>query len=59
MKKKIKEKYDFLIPYFEGKMPVAEPELQYTNSYEYTLVSKTDMILPCKKHKVWWRMEIQ
>ena len=34
MKKKIKEKYDFLIPYFEGKMPVAEPELQYTNSYE-------------------------
>ena len=30
----MKKKYAFLINYFEKHMPVAEPELQYTNSYE-------------------------
>jgi len=30
----MKKKYAFLINYFEEHMPVAEPELQYTNSYE-------------------------
>ena len=34
MKKKTQQKFDFLISYFEEKMPVAEPELQYRNSYE-------------------------
>lgn len=34
MKKKIQQKFDALISYFEEHMPVAEPELQYSNSYE-------------------------
>ncbi|MBO7346943.1 MAG: endonuclease III, partial [Bacteroidaceae bacterium] len=31
---KIKERYDFLIEYFQREMPVAETELHYSNPFE-------------------------
>lgn len=34
MKKKIKEKFDYLIPYFEENNPGAQSELNFSNSFE-------------------------
>jgi len=34
MSKKLKEKYEIVIDYFERKMPVAETELDYNSTYE-------------------------